>query len=159
MKLSYPRSLILIAFACIVLPGCVNMVFHGGQFVKNDNRIKQVLVRYKAESAVPPDTEYMLVQTDKGLAVFEQYGKEGGCLIETHWTDHDGDHFASWIYGAGGGNSMHGYEFIVPADRTKNALRYIYLSGTYLIQEINGIKRPVPVSRVEPVTTLIPINK
>lgn len=154
---------IALSFTLIVglafLSGCASMALHGGSLVsRNDSYIQEYLVTYRAEGAVPEGQTYHLVRTEKGLAVFEQAKDGSGALFETLWEDSDGDHFASWIYLPGGGSSRHGYEFVVPKDRTRNALRYVYPWGTYRVQEIDGIKRPVPANPVEPVATLIPVG-
>lgn len=163
MKSKYSVS--NIAFASMVgllllgLVGCASMAIHGGSLVsKRDSSVSEVLITYRAEGTIPEGITYQLVRTENGLAVFEKSPDGSGALYETHWKDSDGDHFAAWVYLPGGGSSRHGYEFVVPSDRTKEALRYVYPWGTYVIQEINGIKRPVPASSVEPVARLIPIK-
>jgi len=158
MKIKSPIAYMLIVLAGLVLfSGCASMVFHGGSFVsKNDEYIKEYLVTYRAEGIVPEGSTYHLVRTDKGLAIFEQASDGSGALFENHWTDSDGDHYASWLYFPGGGKSRHGYEFVVPKDRSQNALKYVYPWGTYVVQNIVGVERPVPASPVDPVATLIP---
>jgi hypothetical protein len=132
------------------------MAIHGGTLItKDDASIKETLVTYQAEGDVPEDAAYSLVRTDKGLAVLEQ-GKDGkGVLFENHWEDADGDHFVAWVHLPGGGESRHGYEYVVPKDRMKSALRYVYPWGTYVVQKIDGVERPVPSDSVSPVSTLI----
>ena len=82
--------------------------------------------------------------------MLEQSPDRSGVLFQTRWEDEVGDHFAGWV------NTSHGYEFVVPKDRTKQAERYVYPAGFYRIMEIDGIKRPIPNTQMQPVATLIP---
>jgi hypothetical protein len=143
-------------FVLAGLVGC-SLAIHGGTLVsKGSSSITEYLVNYQSKGTVPNGTTYHLVRTPRGLAMFEKESRGGGALFENHWTAPDGDHFVAWIYLPNGGSSRHGYEFIVPNNRSKEALRYVYPWGTYTVQNINGVERPVPMNPVEPVTRLIP---
>lgn len=158
-KLSILRvvSTLCLLGGLVGMAGCASMAIHGGSIVsQNDNYIKEFVVTYRAEGAIPPGQTYHLVRSENGLAVFEQGVDGSGVLFENQWTDSDNDHFSAWVYLPGGGPNQHGYEFVVPKDRSKNAIRYVYPGGTYVVKEIDGVKRPVPASPVEPVTKLIP---
>ncbi len=137
--------------------GCASVAIHGGSIVKN-NDVKEYLVTYRAEGLFPKATTYHLVITDKGLAVYEQGHDGKGVAFDTHWEDANGDHFTSWIYLPGGGQNMPAYEFVVPKDRNQLVLKYVYPLGKYVIQEIDGIKRPVPSEELSPLATLISIK-
>lgn len=138
----------------MLFSGCASMAFHGGSVVANTD-VKEFLVTYRAEGSFPKEGVFHLVRTDKGLAVYEQ-GLDGtGVTFDTHWEDAKGDHFASWVYIPGGGEEMPAYEFVVPKDRDQLVLRYEYPLYHYAIQEIDGIKRPVPSEETAPTTTLI----
>jgi hypothetical protein len=157
---------LLVMFPCaflIFVSGCTSiaasMCLHGGSYINDEKTIEKVIIRYRTEQLESQGVQYRLVQTKKGMAIFERSPDGSGSLFETHWTDQDGDHFALWIYIAGGGDQMPGYEFVVPEDRTQNAKLYIYPYGTYLIQVIDGVKRPVPISKANPAKILIPINQ
>lgn len=149
---------IMLLIGCAFISSCA-LALHGGSLVsKEDGSIKETLVTYRAEGTVPAGATYYLVKTEKGLAMFE-HGQDGsGALFENHWEDADGDHFAAWIYLPGGGNSRHGYEFVVPKDRLQSVSKYVYPWGTYVVQNINGVERPVPADAVAPAATLISIH-
>ena len=122
----------------------------GGSLVKAGYQAKKVIVSYRAEGIVPQGVKYLLIETETGQAIFEKSPDGSGALFQTRWRDDKGDHFAGWVA------TSHGYEFIVPVDRTKEAKRFVYPAKTYTIKEIDGIARPVPLSPIEPVARLIP---
>ena len=130
--------------------GCASMFISGGTLVPAGYKPQNVLVTYRAEGTVPPGAGYLLVQTEKGPAVWERSPDGSGTLFQTYWRDEQGEHFAGWV------KTSHGYEFVVPLDRSKPAKKYVYPKGFYSIKEINGIDRPVPTTTLEPVARLIP---
>ncbi len=130
--------------------GCAPTLMKGGSLVKAGYQAKEVIVSYRAEGIVPPGVKYLLIETGSGQAIFEKTADGSGALFETRWRDDKGDHFAAWVA------TSHGYEFIVPVDRTKEAKKFVYPAETYAIKEIGGISRPVPLNPVEPAARLIP---
>ena len=140
--------------ACVVVgvllaSGCYSSPLKGGRVVFAGYKPPKVLVSYRAEGSVPSATKYLLVEGERSEAILERDTDGSGTLFENHWSDTEGDHFAGWIA------SSHGYEFVVPADRTKPARKYVYPGGTYRIRSINGVDRPVPEVKPDPVATLI----
>ncbi len=140
---------IFIVFLLLVMVGCASWFMNGGALVDEDY-YPNVIVNYDAEGTVPAGVNYLLVRTENGEAVFERSLDGSGVLFQTHWEDNDGDHFAGWV------SKSHGYEFVVPKDRTQPAKKYIYPAGYYSLLEKDGITRPVPVVEIDPVATLIP---
>ncbi len=155
------------SLALFLLLGCASVFMQGGTIVPEDYQVQKVIVSYRAEGTVPERIQYFLVETDRGLAIFERSEDGSGCLMQTHWQDDQCDHFAAWIspsyvpkrfqgrkFGAGMGPA---YEFVVPFDRSKEAKKFVYEKGTYRVQAIDGMWRPVPKDpKTEPVATLIP---
>jgi len=45
---------------------------------------------------------------------------------------------------------------VIARDKKGYGKRYVYPRGLYELKEIDGIERPVPTARVDPVSTLIP---
>ena len=136
---------------CLLLAvGCASMFISGGSLVPAGFKPQNILITYRAEGTVPPGVGYQLVQTEKGTAILERSPDGSGTLFQTSWRDEQGEHFAGWV------KTSHGYEFVVPLDRSKPAKKYVYPKGFYSIQEINGISRPVPTTTMEPVARLIP---
>ena len=134
------------------LGGCASMFMGGGRLVSRNSKPREVVVNYRAEGAVPPNVTYQLVQTEKGLAMFERSADGSGALLETRWTDEAGDHFAGWV------RTSHAYEFVVPAERTKPVKGFVYAKGYYTFQNIDGVNRPVPTVKIGPVRTLHPTS-
>ncbi|OGW34849.1 MAG: hypothetical protein A2010_01135 [Nitrospirae bacterium GWD2_57_9] len=135
--------------AVVFLSGCASMFIKGGDLVKAGYK-PDILVSYRAEGTVPQGVDYLLVKTETGPAVFERSPDGSGVLFLTRWQDGQDDHFAGWVA------NSHGYEYVIPADRSGNGRKYVYPAGFYSIKEIGGIARPVPVVQVDPVATLIP---
>ena len=146
MKTKY----LLLVMALVAGTGCASMFMKGGSLVKEGYQPKKIVVSYKAVGTVPTGVEYQLVETEKGTAIFERSPDGSGVLFETHWKDGQGDHFAGWVA------TSHGYEFVVPTNRKKEAKKFVYPKGFYFLTTINNIERPVPSVPIEPVAKLIP---
>jgi len=145
------KGLLTIIVVCFVLFGCASTFMKGGTLVPNGYRIQNVIVAYRAEGTVPARVQYFLIETDNVQAIFERSEDGSGALFQTHWVDDQGDHFAGWVA------TSHGYEFVIPTDRTKEGKKYVYPVGRYRIETIDGIRRPVPNDpKPEPVARLIP---
>ena len=135
----------------LILLGCASMFMKGGTLVPKDYEIPKTIVAYSAEGIVPEGVEYLLVETDQGMAIFERSTDGSGALFQTHWKDELGDHFAGWVL------TGPAYEFIVPSDRSREARKYFYPKGSYSFKELNGVSRPVPNNpNTKPVARLIP---
>ena len=151
MKEYFGRTKVFILFVIVFFAlGCASAFMKGGSLVRAGYQAKKVIVSYRAEGIVPQGVKYLLIETGTGQAIFEKSADGSGALFETRWRDDKGDHFAGWVA------TSHGYEFIVPVDRAKEAKRFVYPAKTYTVKEISGIWRPVPLSPVEPVARLIP---
>jgi hypothetical protein len=72
-----------------------------------------------------PGAEYWLFEESGELMLFERSGSGDGAIIENHWKDEDGDHFFAWV------RSSHGWEYIIPENRTADAVRFVYVKGSY----------------------------
>lgn len=122
-----------------LLSGCAslkvqNAFLKGGTVVPANYNVQKVIVSYRAEGTVPERIKYFLIETDGAFSIFERSEDGSGVLIQTHWQDDQGDHFAAW---AGPPfipkwleSSKHyrgavGYEFFVPFDRSKEAKRFV----------------------------------
>jgi hypothetical protein len=158
------------------LLGCASVqssFLHGGTLAPAGYKVEKVIVAYRAEGTVPARMQYFLIETGEGLAIFEREEDGSGSLIQTHWQDKQGDHFAAWVSVPGipsagcltdlttlpsrKGRGGPAYEFVVPIDRSKEAERFVYERGTYTIWELDGISRPVPKNpETKAVATLIP---
>jgi hypothetical protein len=138
----------------ISLAGCAVMPIPGGKVVNRDYS-PQVLVTYAADGEVTPGVRYSLVQQGSALAFFEQTGAGAGTVLESHWTDAAGDHFAIWATPLEPGEAV---EVLVPLDRTQPAYRFVYPPGLYDVRNDNGVERPVPKMLIEASTQLRPVE-
>lgn len=138
--------------AAAMLAACASMFMKGGSLVDPGYAPPQVLVSYRSEGPTPPNTDYLLIRTERGEAIFERNTANGsGALFETRWSDAEGDHFAGWV-------AMMGiaYHVVVPKDRRQPAKRFVYPKGTWQAVTVDGVERPLPLQPTPPVSTLIP---
>ena len=136
------------------LSGCAAMSIPGGRVVNRDYR-PQVIVVYAADGEVAPGVRYSLVREGARLAFFEQTGEGAGTVLESHWMDAAGDHFAIWATPLDPGEAV---EVLVPLDRTEPAYRFVYPPGLYDVRNANGVERPVPKLLIEASTQLRPVE-
>ena len=144
-------GILVLTMVGLITTSCASILIEGGKPVRKGKTPANVLVKYRAEGTVPDNIEYELVRTDKGDAIFEKSPDGSGTLFFNHWSDEAGDHFSVIVINA--------YEFIVPADRSLPAEKYVYPDGTFTYKFRNGVKTPVPNNNdVEPVAILIPVK-
>jgi len=139
----------------IALSGCVKMgasMLIGGEYVEEYEPDK-ILVTYEPQGAFPEGSTFHLIETETGLAFFQQDIDGSGMICEKFWYEGDSVYFSAAFFGYGPA-----FIYKVPVDRTLNAERYVYENGTY--QGTPGDRlRPMPnAPKVKPDTILIPIN-
>lgn len=142
------RAILLAGLLCNA--GCVSWFIHGGKIV-DAGYSPDVLVDYTIEGTVPPGVSYHLVLTAEGDGMFERSADGSGTIITNKWQEGDNDHFFCWV------GSSHGFEYIMPIDRTQPGHKKLYPKGFYSVRNEGGIEKPNPVAPVDPVATLTPI--
>ena len=135
--------------ACFLFANCASFFLHGGSIVDSDYRA-DVIVEYTAQEFVPAGYSYSLVRVEAGEAIFERNASGGGSLFTNHWNENGEDHYCLWV------RNGEAFEVVIPEDRTQPGKKYAYNPGYYTIEVIDGVERPVPTVRVEPVAVLIP---
>ncbi len=135
-------------FGALLLFGCASAFMKGGDLARRGYKPQKVLATYRAEGTVPQGVEYLLIETEKGPAIFERSPDGSGALFLTRWQDEKGDHYAGWVA------TSHGYEFVKRQDGKVE--KYVYPKGYFTVKEIDGVRRPVPAVKLDPVATLIP---
>lgn len=106
-----------------------------------------VLVKYSVPPCVlisdgsdagAPDSEYWLIEDEGRVALFQRDASGTGVIIENHWLENDGDHFFVWV------QDSHAWEYVVPRDRSGDAVRLVYLGGTYSLErDEQWVTKPV----------------
>jgi hypothetical protein len=114
----------------------------------------EVLIRYEVVGDGPPGQLDYLVRDAKGPAIYEQTASGAGRLLDVHWRDFAGDHYAT-----PGGRFAPAWEVLVPADPSRPAYRFVYDVGTYSIKARDGIARPVPTILTEASAELRPAGR
>jgi hypothetical protein len=141
------KGLYLIA----VLSVAVSSIAWAGFFMQGARKAKgdlesQIIRKYTVEPCVliaddtklgAPEVEYWLIKDGEGIALFERDKAGEGSIIENHWSAKDGDHFFVYV------RTSHGWEYILPEDRGQDAVRLVYLKGSYEKNEgEDGVTRP-----------------
>lgn len=132
--------------------GCASMFLKGGILVDSEFKPK-VLVKYTAEGQVPEGAKYSLVRFEGAVGILERTSDGTGAFFSNHWRTANEDHYAGWVA------TSHGYEFVIPVDRSQPGKKYVYPAGTYEVETIQDVDRPVPAAFVAPVAKLIPIGQ
>jgi len=144
---------VIITFS-LLFSGCLamaGMYSYGTKFVSDSYKIPKIIVAYNTDGIVPEGVEYLLIETQDGLAVFERELGGGGTLIKNHFQDEKGDHFFGGIIGGVC------FEYVIPIDRTKEGYRYVHPNGSITSKKIDGIEYIASKNPdVKPVTKLIP---
>jgi hypothetical protein len=138
--------------ALTLLTGCAAIPIPGGKLVRNYH--PKVMIAYQAEGDVEPGTRHFLVQEKAGPAFFEQSSDGKGTVLERHWADAAGDHFATW---ASPGEPGEAVEVLIPLDRSQPAYRFVYAPGLYQLRNDDGADRPTPKMLIEASAMLRPL--
>ena len=143
-----------ILFSALVLSiaagGCVSWFLKGAAPV-NARYQPNVLIEYKSEGPAPAGATYLLVQTERGEAMFERSADGSGAVISHRWHDKDGDHFACWV------PNRQAWVYDVPTDRSQPATRTVYPAGMYILTKIPDVGLwPFATTEIEPQTILHP---
>jgi hypothetical protein len=127
--------LLILSFSLFAAAGTsasAGFFLQGARKAKADPQ--DVIAKYDIEPCVmiadgspagAPGAEYWLFEESGELRLFERSGRGDGAIIENHWKDEDGDHFFAWV------RSSHGWEYIIPENRTADAVRFVYVKGSY----------------------------
>lgn len=151
---------IIIVLSLALLASCTtaNLVLltsmtNGASIVGTGYEPERYLASYRLESKGVPVTPHVVV--DKGrLALLEMSPETGrGFLIYRHWQSDQHDHFALWV------TDGPAAEYILPRDRTQAGERYSYDPGSYRIETIDGIERPVPLGAKTVEYRVLPIKR
>ena len=144
-------TFLLLGIFLLASSGCAtytNLVFQGGERVDADYQPAEILVSYRAEGDVPNNIKYFLVNTGETEAMYEKYESGASYLFTAYRETERGDHFSGWVVG------QPGFEFVIPKDRSKPALKYAYPVNKY--RALKGSMAVVPKGEFEPVARLIP---
>lgn len=81
----------------------------------------------------PKDTTYYLAQTDNGPVLYELDSKGSGAAITNYWKDINGMNFLTYV------KTSHGWQYVIPEDKTKPAVRQCYVRGTFRVTNVEGV--------------------
>lgn len=143
-------------FLCLMIcggffMGCMStgsLLLQGGTLVESDYEPNKILISYRAEGNVPDKAQYLLVETDTGLAIWEKVDDGAGALMQAYRKTDQGEHFSAWAVG------QPASEIVVPFVRSQPAKRYVYPVGKY--EAKRGTMAVVPLAEFEPVALLYP---
>jgi hypothetical protein len=95
------------------------------------------MVSDNSQTAGPANQTYYLGREGHALVLFELDQGHSGAKITNHWSDEQGDHFFTYV------RTSHGWEYIIPRDRSQPGVRLVYPKGTYATGTVNGTTRVV----------------
>ena len=81
----------------------------------------------------PKDTTYFLVETETGPVLYELDNKGSGAAIANYWKDENGMNFLTYV------KTSHGWQYVIPEDGSKPAVRQCYVKGTFRVQNVEGV--------------------
>ena len=129
----FSTALLVTMFLAVSSPtASAGFFLQGAKKAKRDPT--EVLVKYAIQPCVViadgsnagmPGTEYWLIKDGAKLAMFEREAPGKGAIIENQWEEDDGTHFFVWVRGS------HGWEYVVPHDRSQDGVRLVYPKGSY----------------------------
>lgn len=81
----------------------------------------------------PKDTAYYLTVTETGPVLYELDSNGDGAAITNYWKDENGMNFLTYV------KTSHGWQYVIPEDKTKPAVRQCYVRGTFQVENMEGV--------------------
>ena len=142
MKVKKLRMLLLFTFVFLFF-GCASAFMAGSQ--PHSGIPGSPIAAYKIQTCKhvsdgssidgPRDTMYYLARTDTGLVLYELDSKGNGAAITNYWKDENGMNFLTYV------KTSHGWQYVIPEDKTKPAVRQCFVRGTFRVQDVDGVMK------------------
>lgn len=136
-------SRFLVVLSLLALAGCGGGLMQGSHLTKGIP--SNIVATYKVGACLnvddgsrvpgPEDQTYYLAEGESGLVLYEMDRRNGGTAITNHWVEGSDDHFLTYV------RTSSGWEYVVPADRTRRAERLVYVAGTFKVETLDGVMR------------------
>lgn len=109
---------------------------------------EKILVTYKPIIINGKEATCYLIETSKGLAIYESFEQQNGSICSMHWDDEKNDYIGCYE------GRRDAWRYVVPKDRKKDARRYYYgiragfpkpkyINGGFEIDTINGVEQVI----------------
>ncbi len=125
-----------------VIVGCAS-AFMAGSKPHSGALLGNILHAYKIPNCTtikdgsiidgPKDSTYNIVQTETGPVLYELDKNGNGAAITNYWKDENGMNFLTYV------KTSHGWHYIVPDDKSKPAVREVYVARTYRVRSVDGV--------------------
>jgi hypothetical protein len=126
----------------VVIAGCAS-AFMAGSKPHSGDLLGNMVDTYKIPKCTsttdgsvidgPKDSTYHLVQTETGPVLYELDKNGEGAAITNYWKDENGMNFLTYV------KTSHGWHYIVPDDKSRPAVREVYVAHTYRVRNLDGI--------------------
>ena len=134
------KSLIILILLLLII-GCASAFMEGSQ--PHTGIPSSSIASYKIPTCKhvtdgsvidgPKDYTYYLVNTTTGPVLYELDKNGKGAAITNYWKDENGMNFLTYV------KTSHGWQYIIPEDKTKPAVRQAYVRGTFRVRNVDGV--------------------
>lgn len=143
------KILLIIAALSLLFISCNHdrEILSGARKVDADYTVENFFVEYDPINHQLLKGKFYLISEDCELSLYQERDDEQRIVITNHWVESDGDHFAVLYQD----HSMK--EFIVLHDRSQPVAVFRYRTGSYYLDENDGVMKPV-LHSTRPLSTM-----
>ena len=135
------KSIYFLSIVVLLIGGCASTFMAGSQPHKgvpaNVVAVYTVpkCINQNNDSTIdgPRGITYYLVKTESGPVLYELDQKGSGAAITNYWKDENGMNFLTYV------KTSHGWQYVIPDDKTKPAVRKCYVRGTFRVMSVDGV--------------------
>jgi hypothetical protein len=145
---------LVVCLSAVALCGCAGWFMVGSQ--SSSGVPAKAAATYKVPTCTvvadgstiggPATQTYYLEEGAGALVLHELDGRGSGAAITNHWADDAGDHFLTYV------KTSHGWEYLVPVDRSQPGTRLAYQEGTFHVDRVDGVLK---VTSGEPIARCV----
>lgn len=137
------KSIFIFSIVVLLIGGCASTFMAGSKPHKgvptNSIAVYKVpkCINLKDGTAIdgPKGYNYYLVKTESGPVLYELDQKGSGAAITNYWRDENGMNFLTYV------KTSHGWQYVIPDDKTKPAARKCYVRGTFRVMDVGGVMK------------------
>ena len=135
------KSIYILSIVVLLIGGCASTFMAGSQphngVPANAVAVYTVpkCINQNNDSTIdgPRGITYYLVKTESGPVLYELDQKGSGAAITNYWKDENGMNFLTYV------KTSHGWQYVIPDDKTKPAVRKCYVRGTFRVMSVDGV--------------------
>lgn len=140
MKENKLRSSFLFTLVFLIC-GCASTFMAGSQphtgIPNSSSAVYKILTCQQVSDSTsidgPKDMTYYLAETETGPVLYELDNEGKGAAITNYWKDENGMNFLTYV------KTNHGWQYVIPENKTKPAVRQCYVRGTFRVKNVEGV--------------------